>query len=407
MPQKVEFLDVASGSVASPKGFFAGAVHAGIKDPDHSRLDLAVLFSEAPCAVAGVFTTNRLKSAPVLLTRERVATGMARAVVANSGCANACTGERGLKDAKEMTRLMSLPLGVPQDSVMVASTGVIGTMLPMDKIRDGLERMALTRPGGHDFARAIMTTDTFPKEVAVTVRAGSLEYTVAGVAKGAGMIHPNMGTMLCFVTTDALVDPEFLKRVLKRACGISFNMVTVDGDTSPSDTLLLLANGMANTPLIKAGTPEGRAFQDAVDRVCVTLARSIARDGEGATRLIEVSVKGARTVREARLGARTIAGSALVKAAVYGMDPNWGRVVAALGRSGAYMDETKLDVHIGETRVMRSGRPEDFDAAEVRKTLGEKEVVIRAELNLGNGSATAWGCDLTPEYVTINSAYTT
>ena len=407
MPEKTEYGPIHSGMVTSPKGFFAGAVHAGIKEADKKRLDLGVLFSEADCAVAGVFTASKLKSAPVLVSRERVTAGSGRVVVVNSGCANACTGDQGIADVKEMARLMSVPLGVPEESVFVASTGVIGVLLPMDKVRDGLARMALVKQGGHDLAHAMMTTDTFPKEYALRVKSHDAEYVVAGVAKGAGMIHPNMGTLLCFLATDASVELSFLKIALKRSVDMSFNMVTVDGDTSPSDTVLLLANGMAGNRAIAAGTVPGRAFQKALDRVCIELARSIAGDGEGAKRLIEVKVEGARSIKDARIGARTIAGSSLVKAAVYGADPNWGRVVAAMGRSGAEMVEQKVDVYLGDVCVMKSGVPQAFDVIAARKALRAKEVGIRLNLNLGRGQATAWGCDLTPRYVTINSAYTT
>ncbi|MBI2857512.1 MAG: bifunctional glutamate N-acetyltransferase/amino-acid acetyltransferase ArgJ [Chloroflexi bacterium] len=407
MPQKARFSVIPSGSITSPKGFFAGAVHAGIKDPSESRLDIGVLYSEIDCAVAGVFTTNKVKSAPVLLCKERLGAGHGRLVIVNSGCANACTGEQGLADAREMTRLMWHPLGLPDHSAFVASTGVIGVQMPMDKVREGMSGMAMTRDGGHDLARAIMTTDTFPKEHAVEVTGPAGKYTVAGVAKGAGMIHPDMATMLCFLTTDAQVEPGFLQAALKRACDISFNMVTVDGDTSPSDTVLLLANGAAAGKAIVPGTPEAGLFQRALNWVCTDLAKCVARDGEGAERLIEVTVEGAKTRGDARLAARTIASSSLVKSAVYGADPNWGRVVAALGRSGAQMEEYSLDVFIGDVNVMRAGAPQTFDAQKARAVLREKEVRIRVRMNLGKGAATAWGCDLTPQYVTINSAYTT
>lgn len=409
MPDTAKYIPIQSGSITSPKGFFAGAVHAGIKYQQEDRLDLAVLYSEEPCTAAGVFTTNKVKSAPVLLSRERVATGMARAVVVNSGCANASTGDQGLADAREMTAIMSRPLGVPRESVLVASTGVIGTMLPMDKVKDGLDRIALTRLGGQDMARAMMTTDTFPKEAAIAVKAAGQEYVVAGVAKGSGMIHPAMGTMLCFIATDARVERDFLARALKRAAGMSFNMVTVDGDTSPSDTLLALANGaaFAKDRAAISGGPEARAFRTALEMVCTELARSVARDGEGATRLIQVTVEGARSVREARLAARAVAGSTLLKAAVFGADPNWGRAVAALGRSGASLDESKLDVYLGDILVLKGGVPQQFDAGKASKVFKDPEVNIRAALNLGRGKAVAWGCDLTPEYVTINSSYTT
>ncbi|MDO8472535.1 MAG: bifunctional glutamate N-acetyltransferase/amino-acid acetyltransferase ArgJ [Dehalococcoidia bacterium] len=407
MSEKTDFEAIPFGSVVSPKGFFAGAAHAGIKDPDPKRLDLGVLFSEVDCQVAGLFTRNKVQSAPVRVCKERLAAGHGRVIVVNSGCANASTGERGMEDAKEMTSLMCKPLGVPDHSAFVASTGVIGVRLPMDKIRDGLSRIALTREGGHDLAHAMMTTDLVEKECALAVKGNGFEYIVAGVAKGSGMIHPDMATMLCFITTDARVEASFLQAALKRAADISFNMITVDGDTSPSDTVLLLANGAAGIRKITAGTQEGRVFQRVLNRVCTELAKSIARDGEGAKRLIEVTVEGARSTKDARVAARTIAGSSLVKTAVYGADPNWGRVVAALGRSGAQVEENCIDVYLGDQCVMRAGAPQTFDTDRARKTLKAKEVKFGLSLNLGRGKATAWGCDLTPQYVRINSDYTT
>lgn len=407
MSEKTEFKVIPSGSVVSPRGFFAGAAHAGIKDPNPKRLDVGVLFSEVDCQVAGLFTRNKVQSAPVRLCRERLAARHGRVVVVNSGCANASTGEQGMEDAKEMTSLMYKPLGVPDHTAFVASTGVIGVRLPMDKIRDGLSRIALTREGGHDLAHAMMTTDLVEKECAIAVKGNGSEYVIAGAAKGSGMIHPDMGTMLCFLTTDASVEAAFLQASLKKAADVSFNMITVDGDTSPSDTVLLLANGAAGNRQITAGTQDGRVFQRALNRVCTELAKSIARDGEGAERLIEVTVDGARSVKDARIAARTIAGSSLVKTAVYGADPNWGRVVAALGRSGAQVEENCIDVYMGDQCVMRAGVPQTFDAAQARISLKGKEVKFGLHLNLGRGKATAWGCDLTPQYVTINSAYTT
>lgn len=407
MSQKTEYKVIPSGSVVSPKGFFAGAAHAGIKDPNPIRLDVGVLFSELDCQVAGLFTRNKVQSAPVRLCRERLAARHGRVIVVNSGCANASTGDQGMEDAREMTSLMYRPLGVPDHSAFVASTGVIGVRLPMDKIRDGLSRIALTREGGHDLAHAMMTTDLVQKEYAIAVKGGDFEYIIAGAAKGSGMIHPDMGTMLCFLTSDAKVEAAFLQAALKKAADISFNMITVDGDTSPSDTVLLLANGACGNREITAGTAEGRIFQQALNRVCTALAKSIARDGEGAERLIEVSVDGARSVKDARIAARTIAGSSLVKTAVYGADPNWGRVVAALGRSGAQVEENCIDVYMGAQCVMRAGVPQTFDAAQASRELKGKEVKFELHLNLGRGKATAWGCDLTPQYVTINSAYTT
>jgi glutamate N-acetyltransferase/amino-acid N-acetyltransferase len=303
-----------------------------------------------------------------------------------------------------MAGLAADKLGLSTNDVLVASTGVIGARMPMERIRDGIRRIIPTKDGGHNFARAIMTTDTFPKEIAVAVDSKMGLFTIGGVAKGAGMIHPDMATLLAFLTTDAVVEANFLKSALRKAVAGSFNMVTVDGDTSPSDTVVILANGSAGTPIIDKSS--GQLFQDALDEVCTFLARCIARDGEGATKLIEVVVEGALNQAHARLAARTIAGSPLVKAAMYGNDPNWGRIVAALGRSGAKINEKKLEVYLNGICVMEGGSPVPFDEQEMRRGLADKEVSTRLCLNLGPGKATAWGCDLSEEYVTINSAYT-
>ena len=398
---------IPSGTVTSPKGFYSGATYAGIKKGDKDTLDLGILYSEVPCAAAAQFTTNRIKAAPVILSRERLKSGKATAVVINSGCANASTGEPGLIDAAEMADLAAKTLGIPADDVLVSSTGVIGQRLPMQLIREGLKQIVLSPDGGHELARAIMTTDTRPKEIAVAASAGENRFVVGGVAKGAGMIHPDLATLLCFLATDASIDTEFLKSALKRAVDISFNMVSIDGDTSTNDTVLILANGMAGNKPILPDSPEGDAFQQALDQVCIYLAKSIARDGEGATKFIEVTVGGAVRPADARMAARTIVSSPLVKSAVHGNDPNWGRILAAAGRSGAELVESKVELYLGGLCLVRDGRPLSFDIEQVVKVLAEDEVSINLQLNLGAATATAWGCDLSEEYVTINSQYTT
>ncbi len=398
---------IRGGTVTSPRGFHAGATAAGIKNPDDDRLDLGILFSEEPCVAAGVLTTNLVKSAPVILSREHLETGRASAVVACSGCANASTGKQGLTDAVEMATLTADSLGIDVDDVLVASTGVIGPRLPMEQVRDGLRHIGLSDAGGHDLARAIMTTDTRPKEIAVTVETGETNFTIGGIAKGSGMIHPNMATLLGFLATDAAVKHDFLVTALRQAADTSFNMISVDGDTSPSDTLLLLANSVAGNTTIDSRSELASTFQEALNQVCIQLARSIARDGEGASKLIEVTVNGAASLADARLAARTVTASPLLKSAVYGCDPNWGRVVAALGRSGAAVEESNLDIAIGETTVLKGGAPQPFDKATIVDQLKRDDVLISANLNLGGASATAWGCDLTEEYVVINSQYTT
>jgi glutamate N-acetyltransferase/amino-acid N-acetyltransferase len=396
------FKAIASGTVTSPQGFLAGAVKAGIKS--QKKLDLAILCSEKPCVAAGVFTTTAIKAVPVILSQKHLKDKKAQAIVVNSGCANACTGDSGMADAVEMARSVAEKVGLSVEDVLVASTGVIGVSLPMDRVRAGIRNVARTKEGGHELASAMMTTDTFPKETAISVESKLGRFTLGGVAKGAGMIHPDMATLLCFLTTDAAVDVRFLQSALQKAVDVSFNMITIDGDTSPSDTVVILANGLAGTETINSRS--GELFQKALDEVCLYLAKCVARDGEGATKLIEVAVEGAVNEAQARLAARTIASSLLFKAAIHGNDPNWGRIVAALGRSGAKVNERKLDVYLNDVCVMKQGSPVPFDRQEVSTGLASKEVSVRLYLNLGQGKAVAWGCDLSEEYVTINSAYT-
>ncbi len=401
---KIDF--ISDGTVTSPQGFYAGATAAGIKKTKDS-LDLGILFSEAPCVTAALFTTSKIKSAPVILCQERLQKGIALAVVVNSGCANAYTGEQGLADAAEMATLTAEGIGISPEDVLMASTGVTGQPLPMELVKDGISQIILAQDGGHELAKAIMTTDTVPKETAVTAGVGSSEFTIGGIAKGSGMIHPDMATMLCFLTTDATVELDFLRSALRQAADVSFNMISVDGDTSPSDTVLLMANGLAGNEPISTDSQLADTFQQALDRICIHLARAIARDGEGATKLIEVTVNGAINIAEARLAARTIVSSPLVKTAIHGNDPNWGRIIAAVGRSGVEVVESKIDLYLGDVSVLKEGRPLPFSEQSVVQVLKQSEVSIRLHLNLGTASATAWGCDLSEEYVTINSQYRT
>jgi len=398
---------ISDGTVTSPKGFLAGATNAGIKTEGKDSLDLGILYSEVPCAVAGSFTTNKIKAAPVVLCKERLEKKNAQAIVVNSGCANACTGAQGAKDSAEMASLAAEKLGISQEEVLVASTGIIGVTLPMEVIRTGIKRITLSSKGGHQLAKAIMTTDTSPKEMAVSFDLNEKKITIGAVAKGAGMIHPNLATMLCFITTDAAIDASFAQRALQSAVDESFNMITIDNDTSPNDTVLLFANGLAGNKPLEAGTSEAGIFQEALIDVCLYLAKSIARGGEGATKLIEVCIEGALTLDDARIAARTIASSPLVKTAVHGQDPNWGRIVAALGRSGAEIDPVKIDLYLKDICLIRAGCPAIFDTRKAINVLSNDIVSFSIYLNLGKESATAWGCDLSEEYVTINSAYTT
>jgi glutamate N-acetyltransferase/amino-acid N-acetyltransferase len=398
------FTLIPSGSVTSASGFLAGAVHAGIKN--ENELDLAILCSEVSCTAAGVFTTSQIKSAPVILSQRHIVKGRAQAIVVNSGCANACMSQQGLADALEMANLAAAKLSISPEEVLIASTGIIGVPLPMDKIRAGIPKIKPTRGGGHDFCRTIMTTDTRPKEMAVQVDLKGTEFTIGGVAKGIGMIHPNLATMLCFIATDAVVSADFLPAALQEAVDCSFNMVSIDGDTSPNDCAFLLANGLAgNEPI---DFDNGGDFQEALNAVCTHLARSMARDGEGATKLIEVIVERAEDQAGACQAARTVASSPMVKAAIHGNDPNWGRIVAALGRSGASVREDRLDVYLNDVCVMKQGCPTTFNKEEMKSALSNSDnVLIRLCLHLGEGQATAWGCDLSEEYVRINSSYTT
>ncbi len=398
---------VQNGTITSPRGFSAGAIFADIKAWKEKPYDLSMLFSDIACTVAGVFTTNKVKAAPVILCQNRVTNGKAQALVANSGCANACTGEAGMANAEQMAALAARKLGVNASDVFVASTGVIGTHLPMEKIERGIERIEMSSDGGHDLAQAIMTTDTVPKEIAVEFEFEGKKITIGGVAKGAGMIHPNMATMLCFITTDAAVDQNFLQNSLQKAVDISFNMITVDGDTSTNDTVLLMANGVAENSTLHNTDASAVIFQNALDDVCIYLARCIARDGEGSTKLIEAIVEGALSDAEARLAARTIVGSPLVKTAVYGSDPNWGRVVAAAGRSGAELVESKVDLFLDELCLMQAGSPLSFDMQTAQALMKKEDVCFRLCLNLGDGKATAWGCDFTEQYIALNGDYTT
>ena len=401
-------IETIEGGVTAPAGFVAGGSYAGIKTyGPEPRLDVGILAADRPCTVAGVYTRNAVVGEPVRLTRERAADGTARAIVANSGNSNVATGAQGVEDAARMAAIAATKLGIDEQHMLVASTGVIGRLMPMDRITAGIEAVEVSDAGGEDFARAIMTTDTHPKQAAVRVEAGGRTYTVGGVAKGSGMIHPDMATMFGFLTTDAPADHAWLQATLRRVCDRSFNMIDVDMDTSTSDTVLLLANGAAGGEPIGDGHPAADALERAIEAVSVTLARQLARDGEGANTLIEVVVEGAASIGDARLCARTISSSPLVKTMVTGRDPNWGRVLMAAGRSGAAIDPTAATVWIGEHIAFERGTPAATGEAAISAAMDVEEVSIRIDLASGDATATAWGCDLTAEYVSINADYTT
>jgi len=399
---------VAGGSVTTPLGFRAGGTHAAIKAyGEATRPDLGLLAADRPCSVAGVFTKNRICGAPVTLCRERVSSGRAQALIVNSGCSNVATGERGLQDARTMSELAAAKLGIAPELVLVGSTGVIGRPLPMDRITAGVPQLTLARDGGLEFARAIMTTDLVPKARAVRVRVGERSYCVGGVAKGSGMVHPDMATVFGFLTTDAAVAPELLDGMLRAAADDSFNMIDVDMDTSTSDTMLLFASGAAEGEAILAGSAAALALASAVRVVAVELARDLARDGEGARTLIEMQVTGARSQHDARIAARTVVSSPLVKTMVTGRDPNLGRVMMALGRSGAEVEVERISVWIGGQCAFERGAPTVLDYTAISKAMDAPEVKLRADLGQGTATATAWGCDLTEGYVRINADYTT
>ena len=399
---------VEGGTITTAKGFKAGGTYVGIKTFTEDKMDMGLLLSDTTCAAAGVFTKSALVSPSVTVNRETMASGgPIRGLVVNSGIANAGVGEQGYTDAKEMAAVAAAGLGVKPEEVFVFSTGVIGVELPMTLIKQGVEQIELSDNGGNSLARAMMTTDTHTKEAAVTINVGGKEINISGVAKGSGMIHPNMATMLCFVATDAAVEQNFLRSILPDIADSTLNMLDIDGDTSTNDSLVVLANGAAGNAAISAGSADADTFRDALMELLIQLTRQLAQDGEGATTLIVAKVEGAKNIADARLAAKTITSSLLVKSAVYGADPNWGRLIMALGRSGAEMVESKIDLYINGVCIMESGRPVPFARDAVVALMRGDEVTFGVNLNLSNGQATAWGCDLTEEYVVINSAYTT
>ena len=395
------------GGIAAPEGFQAGSVHSGIKAAA-SALDLTVIAAESPASAAGIFTTNLAQAAPVQVSRQHLqrTDGWARAVVINSGCANACTGDDGLAHAIQMATNTAAAIGCRPEEVLVASTGVIGVKLPIDRVLSGIRKAVglLDRTGGAAAARAIMTTDPSPKEHAVTVRTSHGSFTVGGMAKGAGMIEPNMATMIGLLTTDAQVSPAILRKALGASARDTFNAITVDGECSTNDTLFALASGASGVAIDDETYP---ALLDGLLAVSQELAVAIVRGGEGATKLVAITVGGAGTIDEARQVARTIANSPLVKTAVHGADPNWGRIVAAAGRSGVAFDINALSVHVGGTVLFENGRPHDDLAPVAAQHLKGKAIQIDISLGSGPASATVWTCDLSAEYVRINGEYRT
>ena len=395
------------GSICAPRGFRASGVAAGIKPSGNP--DVALIVSDRPAAAAGVFTTNRVCAAPVLVARDHLREGTARAIAVNAGNANACTGETGMRDARRMAALTAELIGAAPTDVLVASTGIIGRPLPMDRLEQGLRRAAaeLSPEGGPQAARAIMTTDTRPKEIAVEVPLDGSTVRIGGICKGSGMIAPDMATLLAFVTTDAGVWPEVLQSALRSVVEQTFNCLTVDGDCSTNDTLLILANGAADGARVAPGSPAHARFCDGLLYVCTHLAKELARDGEGATKLVEVQVRGASSFLAARQVGKAIANSPLVKTALFGNDPNWGRILCAAGYSGVDLDPARLALTVCGIPLVRDGEPLPFDEAAASQAMKAPENVVTLDLGLGAHSATVWTCDLSYDYVRINAEYTT
>ena len=401
------------GGVTAAQGFEAASAAAQIKYK--GRTDMALVFSEAPCVSAGAFTTNIVQAAPVIWDRDRVYSGTAaHAVIVNSGVANACTGQEGLEFCRQTAQEAAKCLGIDENSVLVGSTGVIGFHLPMDRIRAGVRMLAAAkRPGleaGAEAARAIMTTDTVPKEVAYEIEVGGKKAIVGGMAKGSGMIHPNMCTMLGYVTTDAAIEKKLLQKALSEIVDETFNMISVDGDTSTNDTLLVLANGLAgNAVIADAESEDYKVFYEALFAVCKELAMKMAGDGEGATKLIETKIIHADTRENARIFAKSVITSSLTKAAVFGRDANWGRILCALGYSGAKFDPENCDLYFGEGEdkmlIFTNGSAADYSEAKAKELLSGEKVSILADMHMGDAEATAWGCDLSYDYVKINADY--
>lgn len=397
-------MKVVTGTIASPQGFYADGQHVGLKN---KKKDLGWLYSIVPAQAAGVFTTNQVQAAPIILTKKGLSTGVLQGVIVNSGNANACTGQQGLLDAKEMQELTGEALGIDPSLVAVASTGVIGKLMLMATVAKGIEQLKQHEGDAFGFHEAILTTDTGTKEVAISHSFGETEVLMAGVSKGSGMIHPNMATMLGFITTDAVIKHNVLQQALKEVIEVTFNQITVDGDTSTNDMVLVLANGESKGPEIKLGTSDYDHFKGMLQLVCETLAKKIAKDGEGATKLIEVEVNSATDEQGARMMAKEVVGSSLVKTAIFGEDPNWGRIICAMGYSEVSLNPDTVSIDIGPVAVFKAGMPIDFDVAMVQEYLTGKEIKIMIQLNQGDKTGTAWGCDLSYDYVKINALYHT
>jgi len=402
------FSDVhKKAGVTYPQGFQAAGVKAGIKKS--GNLDVAVIYTEQEAAVAGTFTQNAVASAPVRASKKVIATGMAHAITANAGCANACTGEQGEKDAAAMQDITATALGCKADDVVVASTGVIGVNLPMDKMENGIKQAVkeLSTEGSENAGKAIITTDTYSKACATEITLGGKKVRFGAIAKGSGMIQPNMATMLCFITTDAAIDSKLLQKALSEIVEVSFNMISIDGDMSTNDMVIVLANGAAGNAKITEENEDYKLFKATLQNICQELSKKIAADGEGATKFLTISVTGARNFAEAKTIGMSVAKSPLVKTAFFGEDPNWGRVICAVGYAGVPMDPQKTVVKFGGIPVYANGVGAEYDEAELRKVMEAHDIVISIDMGEGDAKADIWSCDFSYEYVKINGEYHT
>ena len=397
----------AAAGVTFPKGFKAAGVKAGIKKS--GNLDLALIYTEKEAAVAGVFTKNAVGAAPVIVSREVVKGGKAHAIVANAGCANACTGETGLANARKMAALAAAEVGCASDEVLVGSTGIIGVNLPMDKLEAGIKAAAaeLSEDGSKNAGNAIITTDTYSKACSCEVEIGGQAVRFGAIAKGSGMIQPNMATMLCYITTDANISSQLMQKALSEIVEVSFNMISVDGDMSTNDTVLVLANGASGAAEITDGSPEYDKFYATLKEICQELSKRIAADGEGATKFLTINVSGTKTFEDAKTVAMSIAKSPLVKTAFFGEDPNWGRVICAVGYAGIPMVPEKTVIKFGGVPVYANGLGAEFNEDDIHKVMAEHDIVIDVEMGMGDAKATVWSCDFSYEYVKINGEYHT
>lgn len=397
----------AAAGVTFPRGFKAAGVRAGIKKS--GNLDLALIYTEREAAVAGVFTQNAVAAAPVIVSREAVKGGRAHAIVANAGCANACTGEAGLANARKMAAMAAAEVGCAPEEVLVGSTGIIGVNLPMDKLAAGIKAAAaeLAEDGSVNAGNAITTTDTYSKACSCEVEIGGVPVRFGAIAKGSGMIQPNMATMLCYITTDANISSQLMQKALSEIVEVTFNMISVDGDMSTNDTVLVLANGASGMGEITAGSPEYAKFYEVLKEICQELSKRIAADGEGATKFLTINVSGTRTFADAKTVAMSVAKSPLVKTAFFGEDPNWGRVICAVGYAGIPMVPEKTVIKFGGIPVYANGLGADFNEEDIRRVMAEHDIVIDVEMGMGDASATVWSCDFSYEYVKINGEYHT